>query len=116
MAKCDEGYNCEVCGEDVPNITVSDLYLRFVIGEIPARELLSAMERHLHCNPTLAQYIVHEKFASVTVEGPFSKTELDPQDVQQREELVTAGWLRLQEIPKLGLAINEYPLERVRKK
>ena len=33
MAKCEEGYLCEVCGCDVEEISDSDLYLRFVIGE-----------------------------------------------------------------------------------
>ncbi len=32
MAKCEEGYLCDVCGGDVEEITDSDLYLRFVIG------------------------------------------------------------------------------------
>ena len=35
MAKCDEGYRCEVCGGDVEVVTESDLYLRFVLGEVP---------------------------------------------------------------------------------
>ena len=34
MAKCEEGYLCEVCGGDVEAITDSDLYLRYVIGEL----------------------------------------------------------------------------------
>ena len=49
MAKCDEGYLCEVCGQDVADIRDSDLYLRFVIGEIDARQLMTAPERHLRC-------------------------------------------------------------------
>ena len=36
MAKCDEGYRCEVCGRDVEAVTDSDLYLRFVLGEAHA--------------------------------------------------------------------------------
>ncbi|HWL08118.1 MAG TPA: hypothetical protein VNQ76_06935 [Planctomicrobium sp.] len=110
MAKCDQGYICEVCGEEVPNIGQSDLYLRFVIGEIEGRQLLSAPERHLRCNPTLAQFIVNEKFSPVIVEGAFAKEFLDPADVQRREELVTRGWLRLQELRGLRIPINEYPL------
>ena len=39
MAKCDEGYRCEVCGQDVEAITESDLYLRFVLGEVPLEML-----------------------------------------------------------------------------
>ena len=34
MAKCEEGYLCDVCGGDVEEITDSDLYLRYVIGQL----------------------------------------------------------------------------------
>lgn len=112
MAKCDQGYLCEVCGEAVHNITDSDLYLRYVIGEIDGRQLLSAPERHIRCNPTLAQFIVTDRFKPIAVEGAFAKEFLDPADVQRREDLVTRGWLRLQEVRKLGLAIPDYPLSR----
>ena len=54
MAKCDQGYLCEVCGEEVHVITDSDLYLRYVLGEVASRDLLAAPERHLACNPTTA--------------------------------------------------------------
>ncbi|WP_437186625.1 hypothetical protein SH668x_003784 [Planctomicrobium sp. SH668] len=116
MAKCDQGYLCEVCGVDVPNITVSDLYLRYVIGEVDSRQLLAAPERHIRCNPTLAQFIVCKEFTPVEAEGPFAKSHLDAIDVERREELVTAGWKRLQEVRKLGLAIPDYPLEQFRRK
>ena len=115
MAHCDEGYLCEVCDQEVHVITDSDLYLRYVIGEVTPRELLTAPERHLRCNPTLAQFIVDDGFAPVVVEGPFAKSELDVKDVERREELVTRGWRRLQSLPKSGLSISEYPLEPVPK-
>ena len=73
MAKCDQGYLCEVCGEEVPNITVSDLYLRYILGEIGSRQLMSAPERHLHCNPTLAQFITDPAFPPITVDGPSTR-------------------------------------------
>lgn len=82
MAQCDEGYLCEVCGEQVSDIRSSDLYLRYVIGEIDSRELLASPERHIRCNPTLAQFIVDDAFEPVSVEGPFSKHELDEEDVR----------------------------------
>lgn len=110
MAKCDEGYLCDVCGQEVPNITGSDLYLRYVIGEIDSRALLSSPERHLRCNPTLSQFIVDEAFDPVIVEGPFAKEHLDADEVRRREDLVTRGWRRLREVRGLGLAIAEYPL------
>src|SRR5437660_390556 len=39
MAKCDEGYRCDVCGRDVEAITDSELYLRYVLGEVPLEQL-----------------------------------------------------------------------------
>lgn len=114
MARCDEGYLCEVCGEEVPNILHSDLYLRYIIGEVSSRELLSAPERHIRCNPTLAQFIVDPHFESVEVTGPFSKTELEASDVAAREQLVTAGWRRLQQVRSLQIPISEYPLPQFR--
>lgn len=113
MAKCDEGYNCEVCGEYVHNISQSDLYLRYIIGEISSRQLLSSPERHVRCNPTLAQFIIDPSFEPVVVEGPFAKSSLDPESVAQRESLVTRGWRRLQEVRTLGIPISEYPLSQI---
>jgi hypothetical protein len=115
MARCEQGYLCEVCGDEVAEITDSDLYLRFVIGEIDARSLLSSPERHIRCNPTLAQFIVDEGFAPVNVDGPFSKTEIDSAEVGKREQLVTRGWRRLQDVRQLGIAISDYPLPEVRR-
>ena len=112
MAKCDQGYLCEVCGGDVADITDSDLYLRYVIGEIDSRQLLSSPERHLRCNPTLAQFIVDPEFEPVEVEGPFDKRQLSSDYVEPREALVTRGWRRLQEVRSLRIPISEYPLTK----
>lgn len=112
MAKCDEGYICEVCGEAVDEIVDSDLYLRFVIGQVSEQQLNEAPERHIRCNPTQAQFIVHDDFEPVIVSGPFAKQELDPKHVQQQEELITRGWCRLQEVTGQGLPVSEYPLPR----
>lgn len=116
MAKCDEGYLCEVCGRDVANITVSDLYLRYVIGMIDAETLHTTAERHIRCNPVLAQFIVDERFEPVTLEGDFDKRTLDPDYVRQREQMITRGYLRLLELAKLDLPIVDYPLPEVRQK
>ncbi len=116
MAKCDEGYLCEVCGEDVGAITDSDLYLRFVIGMVDPEVLHTSAERHLRCNPSLAQYIVDEKFKPVACDGHFDKRLLDTDFVSQREELVTRGWRRLREVTGSDLAITEYPLPEVLEK
>lgn len=115
MAKCDQGYLCQVCGKEVANISQSGLYLRYIIGEIGPEKLMSEPEHHLRCNPAMAQFIVDPGFESVEVEGPFDKREMDPADVQTREELYTRGWKRLNEVLKLGIPISEYPLEDFRK-
>ena len=113
MAKCDEGYLCDVCGEDVAEITDSDLYLRYIVGLLDPEVLHTTPERHIRCNPVDAQFIVDPEFAPVTVSGPFDKRQLDPGDVARREALMTRAWRRLQEVRALGLPISEYPLEEV---
>lgn len=110
MARCDEGYLCEVCGEPVDGIDQSDLYLRYVMGLVSESDLPNAPERHILCNPVQAQFIVHDDFPPVTVEGAFSKRELDAEFVRQQEALTTRGWQRLREVTHLGLPVAEYPL------
>ena len=114
MAKCEQGYLCEVCGRDVEGITESDLYLRYVLGEVDPERLHVLPERHIRCNPALAQYIVDPRFDPVRCEGPFAREALDPAWVAEEEARVTRGWRHLQEIPSLNLAIVEYPLPDVR--
>jgi hypothetical protein len=115
MARCEQGYLCEVCGRDVGEITDSDLYLRYVLGEVPAEQLHLLRERHVRCNPALAQYIVDPAFAPVRCEGVFAKEAMDPAFVAEEEARVTRGWRRLQELPALGVPIIEYPLPEVLK-
>jgi hypothetical protein len=114
MARCDEGYSCEVCSQDVDGILVSDLYLRFVLGEVPIDRLHRLPERHIRCNPALAQYIVDKSFEHITCEGPFDKRALDPEFVATEEQRVTKAWRRLQTLPGLGLPIDQYPLKERR--
>jgi len=116
MAVCEQGYLCEVCGQDVADITDSDLYLRYVLGEVDPETLHVQPERHLRCNPTVAQFIVTERFPSVVVEGPFAKAELDPSFVASEEQRITRGYLRLIELAGLELPITEYPLPEVRRR
>ena len=116
MARCDEGYLCDVCGTDVEAITESDLYLRYVLGEVSPLELPTQRERHIRCNPAAAQYIVDPAFEPVRCDGVFAKEMLDAEFVRQEEARVTRGWRRLQEIPTLGVAIPEYPLPEVRER
>jgi hypothetical protein len=116
MAKCDEGYLCDVCGQDVAELTDSDLYLRYVIGLLDPEVLHTTKERHIRCNPTLAQYIVADDFEPIVVEGPFDKRQLDPAFVREQQTLVTRGWHRLKEVTALGIPIIEYPLPEVIRK
>ena len=110
MARCEQGYLCEVCGGDVEGITESDLYLRYVLGEVPLFVLHQQPERHIRCNPALAQYIVDPRFEPMTCVGPFDKRQFPADYVTAEEGRITAGWRRLQELPRLGLAIDQYPL------
>ena len=111
--KCDEGYRCEVCGEDVTSIVESDLYLRYVIGELDPETLHTTPERHIRCNPVLAQFIEHDQFQPpVVVQGDFSRAEMDPEFVRQRSERVTRGFVRLLEIAATegDRDVTSYPL------
>lgn len=110
MSKCDEGYRCDVCGRDVEAVLDSDLYLRFILGEVPLERLHLQRERHIRCNPASAQYIVDAAFAPVECDGPFAKAALDPEFVAAEERRYSRAWRRLQAIPHLGLSIAEYPL------
>ncbi|MGL4553802.1 MAG: hypothetical protein ACRC33_21775 [Gemmataceae bacterium] len=110
MARCDEGYLCAVCGADVAEITESELYLAFVLGEVGVEELLKRPDRHIPCAAERAQYVVDPAFPAVRCEGFFDKATLDPMYVTAEEARVTRGWRRLQEVVRLGVPIGEYPL------
>jgi hypothetical protein len=114
MTRCEQGYRCDVCGQDVEEMVDSDLYLRYVLGEVPPEQLLNTPERHIRCNPATAQFIVDPSFEPVRCAGPFGKESLDATFVADQEGRVTRAWRRLQELPKLGLTIEEYPLPEVR--
>jgi hypothetical protein len=58
MARCDKGYLCDVCGEEVEEIVDSELYLRYVMGEVATRDThpfagkasaLQPCHRPVHC-------------------------------------------------------------------
>jgi hypothetical protein len=114
VAKCERGYLCDVCGKDVAEITDSDLYLRYVLGEVPPEQLHLLPERHIRCNPSLAQYITDAAFETAACDGAFAKANLDTQYVTEQETRVTRAWRRLQELPRLGIPIIEYPLSDAR--
>ena len=110
---CDTGYLCDVCGRDVEAIVESDLYLRYILGEVSPLDLPKQRERHIRCNPAVAQYIVDPAFEPVVCASMFAKANLDAVFMREQEERVTRAWRRLQEIPTLGLTIPEYPLPEV---
>jgi hypothetical protein len=114
MAVCEQGYLCDVCGLEVELIEESDLYLRYVLGEVDPETLHVTRERHLACNPALAQFIVDGRFGPVVADGFFAKSGLDPEFVAAEEARVTRGYRRLLELPTLGVPIIEYPLPEVR--
>ena len=114
MAKCDEGYICSVCGKDVENVLESDLYLRYVIGQLDPELLHTTPEKHIRCNPTLAQFIVADDFEPISPDDDFAKTNLDADYVAQQEKLVTRGWQRLKEIKSFeDVSILDFPLPEV---
>jgi hypothetical protein len=103
MARCEQGYLCRVCGQDVERLSESDLYLRLVIGELDPELLHVSPERHIRCHPQLAQYIDDPQFQPpVVVDGAFGRSELDGDFATQRAALVTRGFRRLLEIESLG--------------
>ena len=110
MAKCEQGYLCDVCGRDVEQLVESDLYLRYVIGLVDPEVLHVSSERHIRCNPVLAQFIVDPAFPPVEVSGDFDKRLLDEHFVRQREALVTRGWRRLAELVGSDTPVIDYPL------
>ena len=116
MARCERGYLCDVCGDEVAEIVDSDLYLSFVIGLVEPQALLARPERHIRCNPVQAQFIVDPAFSPIEVDGPFDKRRLDAGYVREQEELLTRGWRRLQEIYGQTLPLIEYPLPEVRER
>jgi len=117
MAGCDQGYLCDVCGDEVKDIRESGLYLRFVPGQITSQQLLASPERHLHCNPVMAQFITAAEFDTPTVSGAFCKSQLDADYVAEQEDLRTRGWRRLQELYEISAEtpLTDYPLPEFRR-
>jgi hypothetical protein len=111
MANCDEGYNCDRCGEYVKNVQVSELYLRYVLGVVPIEELPREPERHIRCAPEFAQFIVDKDFEPVACDDPALDKRNLPDAVRLRQErLFTKAWKRLQEVAASQIPVNEYPL------
>ena len=114
MARCDQGYLCRVCGEEVEHITDSQLYLSFVIGEIDPETLHSSPECHLRCAPVFSQFIEDPRYGiPLKVVGTFAKNQLDSEYVALRTKLLSRGYERLwliREERRHPLTVVEYPL------
>ncbi|MDP1562685.1 MAG: hypothetical protein Q8M16_15015 [Pirellulaceae bacterium] len=113
MAQCDEGYLCQVCGEEVKRIDQSLLYLRYVLGWITVDQLTKQPEAHLQCTPAVGQFIVDPDFQSnMPVEPALDKQHLDADFRQSRENLITAGYHRLKHLQKhrRSLTVTQYPI------
>jgi len=113
LAKCDQGYLCEVCGEPVKSIVESSLYLRYVLGEVDLHELFGKPERHLQCDCELSGYISDERFQQTVAcaeaaNGNGSTT--NGTDFVERSARITRGWHRLREVVRSDIPITEYPL------
>jgi hypothetical protein len=117
MAKCDEGYLCEVCSQEVELLTDSALYLQYVIGWIDPETLHTRRESHLRCQPTLAQFIDDGRFGPpVVLDSEFDRRKMDPKFAAARAELVTQGYQRLWELQtkRRDLTVIDYPLPEAR--
>ncbi|MBI3268593.1 MAG: hypothetical protein HYZ53_06195 [Planctomycetes bacterium] len=113
--KCDHGYFCTVCGEQVETLEDSWLYLRFVLGEAEVRDLPSTKDRHVRCEPEYAQYVVDPEFAPVTDDRPETdKRRKPPEEAEAREKRVTRAWRHLRSVVGKGWPIEEYVLPEVR--
>ena len=110
MARCDQGYLCQVCGEEVEEIIDSDLYLAFVLGEVQAELLLDQPERHMRCNPERAQYILDLEFPPVECQGFFDKRLLDAVYVAEEEARVTRAFRHLRAVARRGGSVFDSPL------
>lgn len=112
MARCDEGYLCAVCGEEVKRLIDSSLYLQYVIGWISVDQLQTTPDVHLRCNPGLAQFIDTSEFTPpIDCSGEFDRRLLDPAFSKQRTQVVTQGYLRLRELQRnRNLSIEQYPI------
>ena len=110
---CDQGYLCDVCGQDVEAIIESDLYLRYVLGDVSPLALPTSAERHIRCNPATAAVHRRSHLRAGPLRGECSPRSLDRGVRAEQEERVTRAWRRLQEIPTLGVPITEYPLPEV---
>ena len=114
MAKCEEGYLCDVCGGDVEELTDSDLYLHYVIGQLDPETLHTTRERHIRCNPVHRAVHRRRRFSAGHRRGRIRQATARCAVTCASETLVTRGYRRLKELTGLDLPIIDYPLPEVR--
>jgi hypothetical protein len=108
VARCDEGYLCNVCGLPADTLPESLLYLRYILGEVTVEVLGQAQETHIRCCPAIAQYIVHPAFEPVVCTDVFARQHF-PLDFQTSEETrITAAWATLYEAGEKGFSLLSY--------
>lgn len=111
MARCDQGYLCEVCGDEVEQLAESSLYLQYILGWITAEALTQHPDSHLRCNPNLSQFIDSPHFPPICVEGAFDRRNLEADFARQRAQLVSSGYERLLQLQRdRNLTIDRYPI------
>ena len=113
MAKCDEGYLCDVCGQDVAELTDSDLYLRYIVGMLDPEVLHTTPERHIRCNPRSPSTSSPTTSSRSSSKARSTSARSTRATSREREALLTRGWRRLNEVVRLGVPIIEYPLPEV---
>jgi hypothetical protein len=116
MARCDEGYLCCICGEEVKRLDQSLLYLRYVLGWVKLEQLRQLPEAHLQCSPAVAQFIVDPDFPPAPAVSELAKQDLDPEFRAAQEARVTAGYQRLKYLQKhrRDVPVADYPLSEAR--
>ena len=84
MAVCEQGYLCTVCGERRRGDHRLGPLSSLCAGRGRWDNLNRAPEKHIRCDPVLAQFIVSDQFPPVNVDGVFSKAGLDPEFVRPK--------------------------------
>ena len=84
-------------------------------GKVDPEVLHTTPERHIRCNPVLAQFISDERFTPVVVEGEMALSQLDTDYVASQTRLVSRAYQRLWELKNVeGVSILEFPLPEFR--
>ena len=78
MAHCNSGYFCRICGKYVDDVTVSALYLRYVLREASFEDLFSAPDSHIWCEPELSRFIIDPRYRTEVAEAEAGESPQSP--------------------------------------